>query len=181
MASKLSLALYYLIVFHLPNTKYIKFFNKIRVWYASKILQVMEYHHQSILEDRVYLSDCKNVKIGRHCHINEGVFIQGASIGNHVMIAPNVAILNESHTYSDPTMPMIFQPTTEKRNPQISDDVWIGRNVIILPGVIIGRGSIVGAGAVVTKDVPSGAIVGGVPAKIIKMRDLSTSTQQQAL
>jgi len=177
MPSKLSLALYYLIISHLPNTKYVKFFNKFRVWYASRVLKVMDYHDQSILENEVYLSDCKNVKIGLHCHINERAFIQGASIGNYVMIAPDVAILNESHTYSNPDTPMILQPTTEKRNPQISDDVWIGRNAVILPGVTIGKGSIVGAGAVVTKDVPSGAIVGGVPARIIKMRVVHASTQ----
>ena len=52
----------------------------------------------------------------------------------------------------------------------IGDDVWIGGRVIILPGVTIGNGAIVGAGAVVTRDVPEYAIVGGVPAKVIKMR-----------
>ena len=52
----------------------------------------------------------------------------------------------------------------------IGDDVWIGTRVIILPGVRVGTGSIIGAGAVVTKDVPDYAIVGGVPAKIIKFR-----------
>ena len=52
----------------------------------------------------------------------------------------------------------------------IGDDVWIGTNVIILPGVNIGSHCIIGAGAVVTKDVPDYAIVGGVPAKVIRYR-----------
>ena len=52
----------------------------------------------------------------------------------------------------------------------IGNDVWIGTRVIILPGVTVGNGVIIGAGAVVTKDVPDMAIVGGVPAKIIKYR-----------
>ena len=52
----------------------------------------------------------------------------------------------------------------------IGDDVWIGRRVMLLPGVSIGKGAVIGAGAVVTKDVPEFAVVGGVPAKIIKWR-----------
>ena len=52
----------------------------------------------------------------------------------------------------------------------IGDDVWIGTNVIILPGVNIGSHCIIGAGSVVTKDVPDYAIVGGVPAKVIRYR-----------
>ena len=52
----------------------------------------------------------------------------------------------------------------------IGDDVWIGTNVIILPGVNIGSHCIIGAGAVVTKDVPDYAVVGGVPAKVIRYR-----------
>jgi maltose O-acetyltransferase len=52
----------------------------------------------------------------------------------------------------------------------IDDDVWIGARVIILPGVHIGTGAVIGAGAVVTKDVPAYAVVGGNPARVIKMR-----------
>ena len=52
----------------------------------------------------------------------------------------------------------------------IGNDVWIGMRVIIMPGVKIGNGSVIGAGAVVTRNVPDYAIVGGVPARIIKFR-----------
>jgi len=51
---------------------------------------------------------------------------------------------------------------------RIGDDVWIGGNVTIVPGVTIGQNVVVAAGAVVTKDVPDNVLVGGVPAKILK-------------
>ena len=59
---------------------------------------------------------------------------------------------------------------TSKGKIEISDDVWIGTNALILSGVHIGKGAVVAAGSVVTKDVPPFAIVGGVPAKVIKYR-----------
>lgn len=167
---KIYLVIYYLIIKRLPNSRYVGAFNMLRLWYVSKFLKIMPYDRSSIFEDGVYISDCSNLKVGRCCHINENVFIQGAYIGDHVMIAPNVAILNESHEHNNLSIPMILQPTTGKSNPIIGNDVWIGRNAIILPGVNIGEGSIIGAAAVVTKDVPPYSIVGGVPAKVIKTR-----------
>ena len=65
---------------------------------------------------------------------------------------------------------MIFQGETTGKKVIIGDDVWLGRNVLVMPGVKIGKGSIVAAGAVVTKDVPEYKIVGGVPARILKDR-----------
>ena len=53
----------------------------------------------------------------------------------------------------------------------IEDDVWIGRNAIVMPGIKIGKGSIIGAGSVVTRNVESFSVVGGVPAKLIKKRN----------
>lgn len=65
---------------------------------------------------------------------------------------------------------MALQPVTPKSNPIIDDDVWIGRNAIILPVVHIGKGTIIGAGAVVTKDIPPYSVAVGVPAKVIRNR-----------
>ena len=65
-----------------------------------------------------------------------------------------------------------FEDSALRKSPPviIGNDVWIGANVVILPGVTIGNGVIIAAGAVVSKDVPDYAIVGGVPAKVIKYR-----------
>ena len=63
------------------------------------------------------------------------------------------------------------QGSTEPQKVTIESDVWIGARVIILPGVTIGKGAILAAGAVVTKDVPDYAVVGGVPAKVLKYRN----------
>src|SRR5690606_3728643 len=88
-------------------------------------------------------------------------------IGNDVMIAQAVTIRDTDHCFNRLDVPMNLQGITTKPV-TIEDDVWIGHGVSILKGVTIGSGSIVSAGAVVTKDIPPYAIVGGVPAKIIK-------------
>lgn len=170
MKRKIALIFYYVFVSRLPNSRFLPAVNKFRVWYVSKILRVMKYHSSSIFEEGVYLSDGRNILIGEFCHINERVFIQGATIGNYVMIAPGVSILNNSHEYSRVDIPMIKQNMIIDSNPVIGDDVWIGRNVVVLHGVKIGKGAIIGAGAVVTKNVEPYSIVGGVPAKVLRSR-----------
>lgn len=121
-------------------------------------------------ESGIYISDCKHLSIGANCRINENVFIQGAIIGDQVLIAPGVSILSTGHVYENKDVAIIDQGNSPVSPPVIKDDVWIGRNAIIKDGVTIGKGAIVGAGAVVTKDVESYTIVGGVPAKFIKYR-----------
>lgn len=170
MLNNVLLIFYYIVIFHIPNSRYCPVFNSIRMWYVSKILKIIDYDKDSHFQEKIYIGDAKKIKIGKHCHINEEVFIQGAVIGNFVMIAPNVAILNTSHNFNRIDIPMIKQSESDVMNPIIEDDVWIGRSVIILPGIKIGRGSIIGAGSVVTKDIEDYSIVGGVPAKFIKKR-----------
>jgi len=99
-------------------------------------------------------------------------------IGNFCSIAPKVCFLLDTEHYINhiSTYPFKAQICSmgneafSKGNIVIDDDVWIGYGVTILSGVHIGQGAVVAAGAVVTKDVPPYAIVGGVPAKIIKYR-----------
>ena len=85
-------------------------------------------------------------------------------------MGPDVVILTHTHKISDIAIPM-EQQGMEIRPVTIGNDVWIGMRSIIMPGVTIGSGVIIGAGAVVTKDVPDYAVVGGVPAKIIRFRN----------
>lgn len=171
MLRKITLVLYYCVIVHLPHSRFIPFIGVVRVWYLSKILKVMSFDRRSKVEHNVYISDAESLKIGKNCRINENVFIQGAIIGDHVLIAPNVAIMNSAHRHDDVHKPIAEQGSTPESDPIIEDYVWVGRNVVILHGVTIGKGAIIGAGAVVTKDVAPYTIVGGVPAKLIKKRE----------
>ena len=124
----------------------------------------------AILENNVYLSGPGRVQIGKNVQINEHAFIQGATIGDNVMIAPYVALVANEKQVQDSSLPMIEGGKKKGQKITVGDDVWIGRNVVVMPGIEIGKGSIIGAGAVVTKDVDPYSIMGGVPAKLIKKR-----------
>ena len=93
------------------------------------------------------------------------------TIGNDVMMGPECVIISRNHDFSRTDIPMRLQGYKEEEPCVIGNDVWIGRRVMIMPGVHIGNGCVIAAGAVVTKDVPDFAIVGGVPAKIIRFRN----------
>lgn len=104
--------------------------------------------------------------IGYNCIINAEV-----TIGSNVMMGPNVTIYTSNHCTKDTTIPMRLQGMTQRKPVIIEDDVWIGGQVCILPGVRIGTGSVIGACAVVSKDVPSYAVVVGNPARVVKFRN----------
>lgn len=111
-----------------------------------------------------------NIKVGNFSEIGTRVLIQSnVEIGDYVIMGPDVKIYSRNHEFSDLEKPIALQG---KRyfSTKVGNDVWIGANVIILPGVIIGDHSIIAAGAVVTKDVLAYSIVGGNPAKVIKWR-----------
>lgn len=108
--------------------------------------------------------------IGDRCQLNKNSTIRNAIIGSDVMIAPGVVILDRQHCFDRFDVPMSAQGSSFQQV-QIDDDVWIGQNAIVLPGVKIGTGAIVGAGAVVTHDVAPRDIVCGVPAKVVRNRE----------
>jgi len=109
--------------------------------------------------------------IGNNVGIAQNAFIQvrgRVTIGNDVIFGPNVSIFSETHIFNNPDIPVKLQGETRK-GVTIEDGVWIGAGATILDGVTVGRNSVVAAGAVVTRDVPAGAVVGGVPAKPLKV------------
>lgn len=94
----------------------------------------------------------------------------GVEIGDRSMIGYRTQILSQNHIIPE-NRERIFGAGHKREKVVIGNDVWIGANAIVLPGVEIGEGAIVAAGSVVTKDVPPYAIVAGVPAKLIKERN----------
>lgn len=116
-------------------------------------------------------------KIGRYCSINASARVAS----NHPLDYVTTSGILYSLTSLPPrelirakveksSLPATYSELPEDGFVEIGNDVWIGMNVVILPGIRVGDGAVLGAGAVVTKDVEPYAIVGGVPAKIIRYR-----------
>ena len=103
-----------------------------------------------------------HTRVGIHCTV-----IGPVCIGNHVNLAQGITVTALNHYFADSNRKIDEQGISTKPV-VIGDDVWIGANAVILPGVTIGRHVVVAAGAVVTKDVPDYSLVAGVPAKEIK-------------
>lgn len=107
--------------------------------------------------------------IGNGTHINYGVSVgatRSVEIGNRVRLGPYTRIVDSDfHDVYNRALPAVPRPVV------IEDDVWVGMNAVILPGVRIGKASIVGTGSVVTKDVPPYTVVGGIPAKVLRQLD----------
>ena len=114
-------------------------------------------------------NDCQivNAKIGAFCSISDHVFIGGAE---HPIsrLSSSPVFCNVRHSGPKNKIAKFDFPKTEKTI--IGNDVWIGHGVTIKQGVTIGNGAVVGSNAFVGKDVPPYAIVGGIPAKIIRYR-----------
>lgn len=109
-----------------------------------------------------------NIHLGKHPRINyDCVLLDTADIwiGDYVMIAPRVCIITPNHMFSPEERRRV---KTVAKQVRIGNDVWIGANATILPGVSIGDGAIIGAGAVVTHDVPAGETWVGNPARRIE-------------
>ena len=172
MIKYLSLFIYYTIANKLPSSFFPlgSFFNFFRVSLLKRMLKI---GRGCIVQPYVSFGKGKGIVIGDMCQINERVYIQSGIIGNYVLIAPNTSILGKFHGYDKVDIPMALQGVTKDIPPIIEDDVWIGRNVVIMPGVTIGKGSIVGSNAVVTKSTEPYSIVGGVPAKLIRKRKIN--------
>ena len=113
------------------------------------------------------------IRLGEDVRINAGTLIAShasVDIADDVLIGEYVSIRDANHGTRDMAMPIRLQPH-ESSPIVIEGGAWIGRGACILGGVRIGSGAVVAANSVVTKDVPSQAIFGGVPAKLIRMRD----------
>lgn len=107
-----------------------------------------------------------DVVIGRHCMITAKGNIR---IGKYTRLGAFVQVLDHGHGFKKDELIMNQNAIVE--NTDIGEDCWIGTGVKILKGIKVGNGVVIGANSVVTKDIPDHAIVGGIPAKIIKYRE----------
>jgi len=117
----------------------------------------------------------KNISLDHYSKILDYAYFDGVggiSIGQCTIIAPECTIITSNHNYDESKIEMLpFNNELIIKPVKIEEFCWIGRNVMIMPGVIIGKGSVVAAGSVVTKNVEPYSVVGGNPAKLIKSRD----------
>ena len=111
---------------------------------------------------------------GKHVHLGKEVYANfhltlvddgEIFIGDYVMFGPNVTVATASHTLE----PSLRKPKLEFNRPvRIGNNVWIGSNAVLLPGVTLGDGSVIGAGSVVTRDIPAGVLAVGNPCRVLR-------------
>ena len=108
-----------------------------------------------------------NSSIGINCHIQNG----GVTIGDNVLIGPDVMIFTTNHETSRTDIPICLQGNAKPKPVTIEEDVWIGARVLIMPGVVVKKGCVVGGGTVLTKTFPEYSVIAGNPGMVVKKRN----------
>jgi acetyltransferase-like isoleucine patch superfamily enzyme len=126
----------------------------------------------TILQPGLRVLSPEKVSIGSHCNLGQGAFITGGGgvrIGDWVGFGPDAKVWSVNHRFDDPDTPWQLQGW-EAKEVVIEDDVWLGANVFVMPGVIIHKGAIISAGTVVNKSIPAFALVAGNPGRVVGWR-----------
>ena len=147
------------------------FIRKIRYYYYK--IGLKSCGRNVTFASQVSIQVAKNISIGNNVRIGAKSTLSGQGgiiIGDNVSIGEQLLIWSANHNYYNPKA-LPYDAKNIKKIVVIEDNVWIGARVSIIPGVKIGEGAVVGLGSVVTKDVPSCAVVAGNPASIIKYRN----------
>lgn len=158
------------IISFFPGSSKGAFFNRLRVRVLRKL--AIDVGDRCLIRSGVVFNRPENFFIGSDSGLGTGSLIScegKVKIGSRVLMGADVIIYTSNHVWSE-KYGTYFGQGLDIAPVTIGDDVWLGARCIILPGVSIGNGATIAAGAVVTKDVPSLAIVGGVPARIIKYK-----------
>lgn len=156
------------IIFSLPRFKLL---NKIKASFLA--MMGAKIGKDVVFYPGVWIAPGRNLIIHANADLALGVIITtsgGVEIGARTLIGYRTQILSSNHKIPS-GKDKIFNSGHSNQKITIGNDVWIGANCLILPGVNIGEGAVVAGGSVVTKDVEAYAIVGGVPAKLIKYRE----------
>jgi acetyltransferase-like isoleucine patch superfamily enzyme len=114
---------------------------------------------------RIDVAEGARLTVGDHVAMNCGVSIEvwhDVRIGNKVMLAPNVTIIDDNRHEVEPGTPLHGGPTI------IGDNVWLAGSVTVLPGVTIGSGSVIAGQSVVSRDIPPNSLAAGAPARVVK-------------
>ena len=165
--SKMLFILYKVTAQWLPISQRSSLAKKMRGFFGKRI--VTKFGTNVNIERNAVFSP--ELEIGNNSGIGIDCEVYGpVTIGNNVMMGPEVVIYTSGHKHDRIDIPMMEQGSSETQPVIIGNDVWIGRRAIIMPGVTIGDGVIVGAGAVVTKNIEPYMVAVGVPAKAIKSR-----------
>lgn len=166
----------YLVEFYMMLTPHDPFSNRMKrallLWRGTHVGK-----NPKIWRD-VWIDEYRQLVIGDNVSIGKSVMllaIGGISIGDNVMIGHGAQIISAGHRIPEGDSPMRFSGL-EAAPIHIESNSWIGAGAIILPGVRIGQGAVVAAGAVVSRDVEALTIVGGVPAKLLRMRQLDSES-----
>ncbi len=169
------LVLYYAFARHLPkSTMPVLGKPALRLRYRCAKHLFAECGTNVNVEQGAYFGNGKSIRVGNHVGIGKDFCTHNRPllVRDRLLMAENVLFLGGGHTFANTNVPIGTEPETNPQTPlEIAGDVWIGARAIILPGCKrIGAHSVIGAGAVVTHDVPDYAVVGGNPARVLKMR-----------
>lgn len=144
----------------------------IRKWIYSCVFHV-NLDKSSVVYYGVEIRCHRKLSVGKGSVIGDKAILDarnGLTIGRNVTLSSNVSIYTEQHDHRNPDFLCISTTGVKPCSVTIDDYVWLGPNVIVLPGVHIGEGAVVGAGAVVTKDIPPYTVNAGIPAKTVGER-----------